>query len=187
MSRDAVAVLGWCLAAGFTAAAGPPATLDQFEAALAATPSASAALQGWCHARFDPDAPLRAVKIVASSDEPSGRIRDALDLGPDERLGYRRVSLRCAGREMSLAYNWYVPSRLTAEMNRQLAGSDAPFGRVAAPLRFTRERIAQPWSGPELCPAGTILAHRALLRLPDGKPLAMVVECYTRANLQDAR
>ena len=68
-------------------------------------------------------------------------------------------------------------------MNKQLAGSEAPFGRVAAPLRFTRERIAKPWSGPELCPDQTILAHRALLRLPDGKPLAMVVECYTKEVL----
>jgi hypothetical protein len=166
------------------AAGAPAATLDQFEGALAATPSASAALQGWCHARFDPDAPLRAEKLIATSFEPTGRIRHALEIGRDELLGYRRVSLRCAGREMSLAYNWYVPSRLTPEMNRQLAGSEAPFGRVAAPLRFRRERIARPWSGPELCPAGTILAHRAMLRLPDGKPLAMVVECYTRANLE---
>lgn len=183
MTRGSLPSIGACLALLLNVAAAPPATLDQFESALAATPSASAALQGWCHARFDPDAPLRAKKLIASSDEPTGRIRDALDIGRDERLGYRRVSLRCAGREMSLAYNWYVPARLTPEMNRQLAGSDAPFGRVVAPLRFTRERIAKPWSGPELCPAGTILAHRALLRLPDGKPLAMVVECYTRENL----
>lgn len=165
------------------AAAAPPATLPEFEAVLASTPSATQALETWCHSRFDPAGSVRAIKVMASSDSPTARIRDALDIGRDEQLGYRRVSLRCAGREMSLAYNWYVPSRLTPEMNRQLAENDTPFGRAAAPLHFKRELIARPWSGPELCPSGTVLAHRALLRLPDGKPLAMVVECYTKAVL----
>jgi hypothetical protein len=174
---------GFSLAALLLGASALPATLEEFEAALAATPSASSALQTWCRARFSPDANLRATKVITSSDEPTGRIRDALQMGRNDQIGYRRVSLRCAGREMSLAYNWYVPSRLTPAMNDDLAYTDRPFGMVAAPLRFTREPIARPWSGPEICPADTALVHRALLRLPNGKPLAMVVECYTRENL----
>jgi chorismate-pyruvate lyase len=172
-------------AALLLAAAGAPATLPEFEAVLATTPSATQALESWCHTRFDPAGSVRAIKVMASSNEPTARIRTALDIRPGEQLGYRRVSLRCAGREMSLAYNWYVPSRLTPEMNRLLAETDTPFGRAAAPLGFKREPIAKPWSGPELCPNGTVLAHRALLRLPDGKPLAMVVECYTKEVLGD--
>jgi chorismate-pyruvate lyase len=167
------------------AAGAPTATVADLEATLAETPSATQALEGWCRTRFDPAGTVRAIKVMASSDDPTARIRDALDLGRDDRLGYRRVSLRCAGREMSLAYNWYVPARLTPEMNRLLAETDTPFGRAAAPLHFKREPIAKPWSGPEICPEGTVLAHRALLRLPDGKPLAMVVECYTQAVLAD--
>ncbi len=167
-------------------AATPQATtLAEFEALLASSPTATQALETWCRARWDPAGKVTATKVTASSDEPSGRIRDALDLERGERLGYRRVSLNCAGRQMSLAYNWYVPARLTPEMNRQLAETDTPFGRVATPMGFKREPIAKPWSGPEICPDGTVLITRALLRLPDGKPLAMVVECYTSAVLED--
>ncbi len=56
-------------------------------------------------------------------------------------------------------------------------------GKVAAALRFTREPIASARRGDPGCPEGAISAHRALLRLPDGQPLALVVECYTAANL----
>lgn len=174
---------GFSLAALLLAAIAPPAILEEFEATLEATPSATQALETWCHARFDRSAKVQAMVISTSSDTPTDRIRDELHIHHDERLGYRRVRLSCAGREMSLAYNWYVPARLTPEMNQQLTETDVPFGRVVAPLRFTRERLDNVWGRADYCPAGTILSHRALLRLPDGKPLAMVVECYTRENL----
>jgi hypothetical protein len=162
------------------AASAAPARIEDFEAILAASPTATVALETWCQSRFGVTERVRATKVLASSNEPTARIRGALELGRDERLAYRRVRLSCAGRELSLAYNWYVPARLTPEMIRQLAETDIPFGRIAEPLGFKREPIAKPWSGPELCPAGTVLSNRALLRLPDGKPLAMVVECYTK-------
>ncbi len=168
------------------AAATPaPATLEDFKTVLAAAPTATEGLETWCQSRFGLTERVRATKVLASSNEPSGRIRDALDIGSEERLAYRRVRLSCAGRELSLAYNWYVPARLTPDMLRQLSETDTPFGRVAQPLGFKREPIPGPWSGPELCPEGTVLTNRALLRLPNGKPLAMVVECYTKAVLED--
>lgn len=175
------------LAVALLAAAAPPATLDEFETALAATPSASEALESWCRARIDRTGTLRAVVISASSGSPTDRVREELDIGGDERLGYRRVSLECSGRALSLAYNWYVPSRLSPEMNTRLEQTNVPFGRVAAPLGFTRQPLEGARGQADYCPVGTILSHRALLRLPDGRPLAMVVECYTGANLESAR
>lgn len=175
------------LALGLLAMTAAPATIDEFEAALAATPSASEALESWCRARIDRTGTLRAVVISASSGNPSERVREELDIGENERLGYRRVSLECSGRSLSLAYNWYVPSRLTGEMNAKLEQSQAPFGMVAAPLGFTRQPLEGERGQADYCPAGTVLSHRALLRLPDGRPLAMVVECYTKANLESAR
>ena len=62
-----------------------------------------------------------------------------------------------------------------------ITGTGGGQGRAAA-LRFARERIAS--AGIEGCPAGTILRHKALLRLPDGHPVSLVIECYTRANLR---
>ncbi len=159
-------------------------TLDDFEARLAANPSATAVLETWCRAHFNPDARVRATVISTSSNSPTSRIRKELSIGADDRLGYRRVSLHCNGRELSLAYNWYVPGRLTAEMNRLLAETDQPFGRVAAPLNYTRERLKGQRGSADYCPASTILTHRALLRLSDGRPLAMVVECYSGAILE---
>ena len=56
--------------------------------------------------------------------------------------------------------------------------------QAAEQLNFRRERLDSTRGRTAPCPAGTILSHRALLRLQDGTPLALVVECYTRANLR---
>ena len=172
-----------CASLFLLVASAPPATLGQLEDALAATPSASEALEGWCHARFDPAGTLRASVITASSESPTSWVRHELRIGKDEALGYRRVRLSCAGRELSMAFNWYVPDRLTPEMNAALAQTDQPFGLVAAPLGFTRQRLSGQRGRADYCPEGTILTQRAMLKLRDGRPLALVIECYTEANL----
>lgn len=155
-----------------------------FEANLAAHASATAALQKWCDQRGIAPGASIAVEFVQGADaEPPAGLRATLGVGPDEPLGYRHVKLACGAQVLSQAHNWYVPSRLTPEMNRQLGESKVPFGRVAASLNFTREPIASTRRGDPGCPAGAISTHRALLRLPDGSPLALVVECYTEANL----
>ena len=98
---------------------------------------------------------------------------------------------------LSEADNWYVPARLTAEMNRQLDNSDAPFGKVVQELQFKRRTLSSKllWlplpDGWEMMPAGAgngtaalviphaLLEHRALLTLQDGTPISEVVETYT--------
>lgn len=173
------------LAALLLGASGPPATLDQFEQALAAQPSATAALGEWCAARhLAGDPQIRAAVISGRTNDPPGDLRRILDLSEDDRMGYRHVRLTCGGKLLSEAHNWYATDRLTPEMNRALDDTDTPFGRVAAPLRFTRERLAGERGAASYCPRGTVLSHRALLRLPDGTALAYVVECYTAANLE---
>lgn len=109
--------------------------------------------------------------------------RTILVVRGDERVAYRNVRLMCGAATLSVARNWYVPARLPPEMRRRLETSDTPFGKVIAPLRFTRERRASRRGRAAGCPAGTVLSHRALLRLPDGRPVSYLVECYTRANL----
>lgn len=155
-----------------------------FEANLAAHASATAALQLWCDRRGIAPGAQIAVEFVAGDDAaPPADLRATLGVGSDESLGYRHVKLTCGKAVLSEAHNWYVPARLTSEMNRQLAESRVPFGRIAASLNFTREPLASTRRGEAGCPAGAISTHRALLRLPDGSPLALVVECYTEANL----
>lgn len=155
-----------------------------FEANLAGHASATAALQLWCDQRGIAPGETIAVEFVAGADEvPPADIRAILDVSADELLGYRHVRLVCAAVVLSDAHNWFVPSRLTAEMNRQLAETRVPFGRVAASLNFTRQPLTAARRGDPGCPADAISTHKARLLLPGGKPIAYVVECYTEANL----
>ena len=159
------------------------AGIADFEAHLAAHDSATEALEQWCRSRHIGKGPIRARVIGAQSNDPPARMRRILDLDADDRLGMRNVQLSCDGTVLSVAWNWYAPSRLTPEMNAALANSDVPFGRIARTLRFRRETIDVTAGPVENCPPDTISAHRALLRLPDGTPLAYLIECYTAANL----
>ena len=160
--------------------------LTPFRDTLAARDSATAALAQWCAARgFARPARITAT-LVQGSDAP--RPADLVrQLGPQahgDAIGYRHVRLSCGTAVLSEAHNWYVKARLTPAMNRTLAETDTPFGTVAAPLHFSREPLAARRGRARGCPAATILSHRALLRLPNGQPLALVEECYTTANLR---
>lgn len=186
-SSRALPTLALVLMAGLTLAActTPQARrLRRFEAALQAQDSATAALRQWCAAEqiADPSQIIATPVRAGARAEPPG-LRGALGVGADEPLGYRHVRLACGAMVLSEAHNWYVPARLTPEMNRTLEQTDTPFGAVAAPLGFRRERLATIRGQSDECPPGTVLSHHALLRLPDGAALAFLVECYTRATL----
>lgn len=168
-----------------TACSTPQSRLERFERTLASHHSATAALTEWCAQ----EGIARAPKIVATSvpgaaAPPPDDLRELLDLGPDARFGYRHVRLTCGDAVLSEAHNWFVPDRLTPQMNAALAETDTPFGKVAASLQFKREPLASLRGQGSECPRGTVLTHRALLRLPDGQPLALLVECYSSAAIK---
>jgi chorismate-pyruvate lyase len=151
---------------------------------LTAQDSATAALGEWCRAQHIADMPtISAQRIVDEDQPPSASIRTILDVDASARVEYRHVRLSCGGHVLSVAHNWYVPSRIPPAMNAALETSDTPFGKVIAPLHFTRERLASKRGAANGCPEDTVLSHRGLLRLPDGRPISLVIECYTRANL----
>jgi hypothetical protein len=114
----------------------------------------------------------------------SAPIRAILEVDANAKVEYRHVRLSCGGHVLSVAHNWYVASRIPPAMNATLKTSDTPFGKVIAPLHFTRERLASTRGAANGCPRDTVLSHRGLLRLPDGRPISLVIECYTRANLR---
>jgi hypothetical protein len=134
---------------------------------------------------------------VRATDQPlTPAQREQLQLTATDEVRYRKVRLRCGGIVLSEADNWYVPARLTPQMNRQLETTDTPFGAVAQPLHFQRHTLSaellwQPlpagWEmtppaaeGPaRLCFPAHVLQHRAVLRLPDGTPISEVVETYS--------
>ena len=178
------------------------AELQTLNAELLSHPSATLTLERWCAAhRLAAPAKVVAHRVQGGDKPlpPDGRA--LLGIGPDEPVRYRRVRLACGDAVLSDADNWYVPSRLTAAMNRQLDASDVPFGKVVQPLHFRRQTLSaellwsplpQGWdSGAPLPPAGNrplaipphLLQHRALLYTQDNRPFSLVVESYTAGVL----
>ena len=161
-----------------------PLSLDDFKATLDSHVSATEALTQWCknHNMGNPPV-IRAVPVRDSARTPPADLRALLALQDTSPIGYRHVRLMCGDVVLSEAHNWYVPERLLPDMNHTLETTDKPFGKVVAALAFTRHTLAGTHGpGPD-CPAGTILMQRAVLALPDGRPISLVVECYTPANL----
>lgn len=164
--------------------ASTPLSRTAFEQHLASHDSATEALRLWCE-RHDMARPARiTATLVQGADlPPPAGLHAMLGLPPDAPIGYRHVRLSCGDRRLSQAHNFYAPSRLTPEMNQQLNETDTPFGKVAAPLAFRRERLSTSRTPDPACPRNSISTHKALLRLPNGQGLALVIECYTPANL----
>jgi chorismate-pyruvate lyase len=177
------------------------ALLETFNDELLTHDSATLTLERWCDAhRLASPARIVAERLLVDKPLPPEQ-RAELRIGPAESVRYRRVRLRCGPVVLSEADNWYVPARLTAEMNRQLDTSDAPFGKVVQQLRFQRRTLSSKllWlplpDGWEMMPAGVghataalvipyaVLEHRALLTRPDGSPISEVVETYTSGIL----
>src|SRR5439155_5013821 len=119
------------------------ALLQTFNAELLASRSSTLTLEAWCRDHrlaSEPRIVAEVVKDVAKA--PSAEQRQRLQVRPQDEVKYRRVRLRCGSRVLLEADNWYVPSRLTAEMNRLLETTDTPFGRTVQPLEPYRQTFA---------------------------------------------
>jgi hypothetical protein len=174
------------------------ALIETLNAELLSHDSATLTLERWCNAHRLASPPLIAAARVPGPDKPaSPEQRRELNVTATEPLRYRRVRLRCGALVLSEADNWYVPARLTPEMNRLLDTTDAPFGKVVHELNFRRHTLSakllwQPlpegWEmnatpvndrTADLDPPPMLLEHRAVLYLPDGTPFSDLVETYT--------
>ena len=179
------------------------AVLQTLNANLLSNASATLTLDRWCAAhKLAPAGSKILAQRVHGQDKPvDAHIRELLAVGPDDPIAYRRVRLACGDRVLSEADNWYVPARLTAEMNEALNTSDVAFGRAVQSLNFTRTNLSAKllwaplpdgWEMAADLPApGTgslglppfVLEHHAVLKLPDGTPFSALVESYTRSVL----
>jgi hypothetical protein len=165
-------VLGALLA---LAVAVEPARVEALNAELAANASATAVLQKVCDRRTGGGTPIRA-RRVRLPESPSLEQAARVQLGAARNawVSYRRVELTCGDVVFSRADNWYMPERLTPEMNKALEG-DTPFGVVVRPLDFRRKTLAVRRFESAL----GVLQHRAVLTTPDGKAFSYLVETYT--------
>ena len=161
--------------------------LSELQEVLAANDSATLALEQWCARHEIADPPeVKALPVVGARVAIPEEARTLLDPGEGETIAVRHVMLVCGDTTLSLAWNYYVPERLTEQMNTLLNTTDLPFGRVVSSLGYRRERLDALRGSAEACPAETVLSHRALLRLPDDRPLSFLAECYTPAALSAA-
>ena len=185
------------------------ALVQTLNATLLGSRSATFALERWCadhRLAAEPRIVARLVRDVHKAPTPEQRRR--LQVSDEEPIRYRRVELVCGGHVLSEADNWYVPSRLTPEMNRLLETTDTPFGRAVQELKPYRQTFAvevhwqplqQGWETapqPDVCaaPAGgpldvprTLFEHRAVLYTADRTPFSEVDETYLAEILAFAR
>ncbi len=182
----------------FTSRVEALALLETLNADLLSHDSATLTLERWCGAH-GMAAPAKVVaEAVRGAVKPLPQeLRAALGIAADAPVKYRQVRLSCGGQVLSEADNWYVPTRLTAEMNHQLDTTDIPFGKVVQPLHFRRKTLAAEllWSplpaGWEQSGAGReaasgklaipphVLQHRAVLYTGDNQPFSALIETYT--------
>ena len=174
------------------------ALLQTLNAELLSHDSATLTLEHWCavHALASPPR-IMAERVTDVDKQPSAQQRIELGVTATEPVRYRRVKLRCGAVLLSEADNWYVPGRLTAEMNALLDTTDTPFGKAVQALHFQRHTLSSTWlwlplpegwemqqsAGPanaaRLQIPEHLLEHRAVLVSPDGTPFSEVVETYT--------
>jgi hypothetical protein len=174
------------------------ALLQTLSADLLSHDSATLTLDHWCEVHQMASPPHVVADRLPDVDKPPTALqRQDLDVSASEPIRYRRVRLRCGHHVLSVAENWYVPGRLTPDMNRLLDTTDVAFGRVVQPLHFWRHTLeakllwsplAAGWEGADnstsdrLIPwpgaQSEVLRHRAVLVLPDGRPISEVVETY---------
>lgn len=166
---------------GFETDAARRAVIEALAGRLLSGLSATAVLEAWCSEREWPGASLLA-RCVPGSDRPLLGERP-FDLTPGESVSHRRVRLSWGEHALSEADNWYVPARLTPEMNRLLASTQEPFGRVVHPLAPTRRNgaVRMLWSGGALKAGDGLFALSAVLSMPDGLPFCEVHETYLAA------
>jgi chorismate-pyruvate lyase len=178
------------------------ALLQTLNADLLSHDSATLTLDRWCEKhRLASPAHIVAELVHGADKTPTAEQRHVLGVGESDPVMYRHVKLRCGTQVLSEADNWYVPSRLTPDMNRVLTTTDTAFGRAVQALHFQRHtlsaallwsplpdawemnRAAKSAASAPLQVPPQVLQHRAVLTLPDGTPFSAVVETYTDAVL----
>jgi chorismate-pyruvate lyase len=179
------------------------ALVERLNAELLASSSATRTLESWC-VEHRLAVPARVFATVSQTRQRRALALDRalLDIRSDEAVRYRHVALACGTHVLSEADNWYVPSRLTPAMNRMLETTRTPFGRAIAALKPSRQilSVEQLWSplpvgwemgavhlqearAGKLAIPPFLFRHRAIVFDGAHRPIALVVETYTREVL----
>ena len=173
------------------------AQVQALNADLLSHDSATAVLQSLCDRRDSSSPRIRARKMsVVKSEREFEAIRCQMGAQADAAIRHRRVDLMCGELVLCRADNWYLPDRLTDEMNAQLLVGETPFGVVVRALGFQRRTLSSkllfeplpperndglaPDFEPVASPPEDLLQHEAILQTPDGRPFSLLLETYTK-------
>jgi len=152
---------------------------QKLSADILAADSATLTLEKWCADHAMAAEPKIVARLVRGTDKPAGAETLARLGVTSADIKYRRVQLYCGAHLFSEADNWYVPSRLTPEMNRLLDETDTPFGKVVRPLAPYRRTF----SSTMLHSPTALFEHAAVLYSASHQPIAEVRETYQRGTL----
>jgi hypothetical protein len=181
------------------------ALMQTINGRILASRSATLTLEEWCREHeLAAESRIVALRVPGTDRQADAEQRQRLEAG-NEPVKYRRVRLRCGARVLAEADNWYVPGRLTAEMNRVLDTTDTPFGTVVRPLDPYRQPMSvtmlwsplpEGWERRASRPPNTggaldmpeeLFEHRAVLYTSEHRPFAEVRETYRRELLAFTR
>jgi chorismate-pyruvate lyase len=185
------------------------ALTQTLNAEILAGSSATQSLEKWCRDHKMAADPIIVARVRAGVEKaPTSEQLQRLQVMTVNDVKHRQVELRCGGHILSEADAWYVPSRLSAEMNRLLETSQTPFGRVVQSLRpyrrtfavtllwsplpsgweQQRQRPTQPSerATPLVLPK-ELFEHRAILYTSDHQPISEVHERYQSQLLAFSR
>jgi hypothetical protein len=179
------------------------ALMQRLNAEILGSRSATLTLESWCRDHALAEDPRIAARLITGVDKAlTAEQRQRLQV-TGEKVTYRKVELRCGAKMLSEAENWYVPGRLTAEMNSLLETTDTPFGRAVQSLEPFRQtfEVRLLWSPlpdgwerdakarPPCVTTGALtipdalFEHRAVLYTRERQPFSEVHEIYQRQIL----
>ena len=176
------------------------ALTQTLNAEILAGTSATQSLEKWCRDHKMAADPIVVARVMTGVDRvPTIEQLERLLVSAVDQVKHRQVELRCGSHTLSEADLWYVPSRLTAEMNRLLETTETPFGKAVQSLRPYRRTFAVTllWSplpvgweqqrqaraqpseraAPLVLPK-ELFEHRAILYTNDHQPISEVHERY---------
>ena len=179
------------------------ALIQTLNAEILASKSATQSLEKWCRDhKLAAEPKILAHLIPNTYKAPTAEQVQHLQVADQEQIKYRRVQLSCGDQVLSEAENWYVPSRLTPEMNQLLETTDIPFGKVVLPLQPYRQTfnakllwtpLPEGWENTaytlqdkrkqQLAIPEALFEHHAMLYTAEHQPFAEVSEIYQKALL----
>jgi chorismate-pyruvate lyase len=184
------------------------ALMQSLNAGILGSTSATLTLETWCREHKLADDPTIVAHLVKGADRiVTAEQRQRLHVTGQDAVRFRHVRLQCGTQVLSEADNWYVPARLTADMNRQLDTTDTPFGKVVRPLEPYRQTFSvkmlwsplpegwergliasttsavHPTKSGDLVMPDALFEHRAVLYTSAHQPFAEVDEVYQKQIL----